>query len=150
MPRVKLGSILHKQRISAASLVPLLTDVRNASELSTIVNGHVMPTVTDLAKLCDILGTNPSDIYPTVADLDYTALMLVTPHRPKFELKDNRDRTGRIWMDAGNEEAKERILEQAKRHGYDGWQKMLDLLITVLNLMDTGLLKLEDGEHDGL
>ena len=148
MPRVKLGSILHKQRISAASLAPMLTDCRNASELSTIVNGHVMPTVADLNNLCLVLNVKPTDIYPTAADLDYASLMPDKPKRPDIAQDGTRDRTGRIWMDAGNEEAKERILAQAKRHGYDGWQKMLDLLITVLNLMDAGLLKLPDAQQD--
>ena len=122
MPRVKLGSILHKQRISAASLVPLLTDCRNASELSTIVNGHVMPTVHDLQRLCDILGQNPSDFYPNPADLDYAALMPDNQKRPVISQDGARDRTAEFSAEFADRDSKERFKQIINDLGFKTWQ----------------------------
>ena len=147
MPLNRIKAVLADKGVTAAQLVPYLPDCQSEACMSYITQGRANMTKDDLQAMCEQLRVKPSDVY-IMKDLDYSPL--VTPRRPKIAQEDNRDRSGRIWMDAGNEEAKERILAQAKRNGYDGWQKMLDLLVTVLNLMDTGLLKLEDGEHDGL
>ena len=147
MPLNRIKAVLADKGVTAAQLVPYLQDCQSEACMSYITQGRANMTKDDLQAMCEQLRVKPSDVY-SMNDLDYSPL--VTPRRPKIAQDDNRDRSGRIWMDAGNEEAKERILEQAKRHGYDGWQKMLDLLVTVLNLMDAGLLKLEDGEHGGL
>ena len=143
----RIRVLLAENHETAKSIVPMLPDVDRVS-MSYIVQGRVLPTKDTLNAMTAALNCETKDLYD-LADIDLANSLSLVPEveglslsKPTFPAikSDARDRSGRIWMDAGSEGAKDRVLEQAKRHGYDGWQQLLVLLETVLNLMDSGVV----------
>lgn len=117
--------------------------------MSYIVQGRVLPTKDTLKAMTEKLGCETKDLYD-LNDIDLTHTLDLVPevdddtiynHRsPVITATSDRDRSGRIWMDTGSAEAKDRLLEQAQRHGYERWQQLLVLLETILNMLDAGML----------
>jgi len=143
----RIHVLLAENETTAKSLCKLLPDVDRVS-MSYIQQGRVLPTKQTLNAMTAALNCEKKDLYD-LNDIDLANSLSLVPEveglslsKPTFPAikSDARDRSGRIWMDAGSEGAKDRVLEQAKRHGYDGWQQLLVLLETVLNLMDSGVV----------
>ena len=143
----RIRVLLSENNTNAKLLTQRLYDADEVA-MSYIVNDRALPTKRDLNAMTAALNCEVKDLYD-LNDIDLANSLSLVPEveglslsKPTFPAikSDARDRSGRIWMDAGSEGAKDRVLEQAKRHGYDGWQQLLVLLETVLNLMDSGVV----------
>lgn len=139
---------LAMRNTTAAELSRLLPDANTEAIMSYITQGRVIPTKTDLQKACDILDCSPSDLYNMV-DLDYSSIKK-TPAKAFPKLDRNRDRSGRIWIDSGNEDAKNSLYTMICDLGMDGWQGWYRAMLGITEYMHADMMKMKEREHEGL
>jgi DNA-binding Xre family transcriptional regulator len=93
-----------------------LHDARAVSALSYIEQGHVMPTRTDMAALCETLGCTPTDLYDP-EELDLSLVDAAKEDKPSPGQPHKRDRGAalRVWL---RPEEKRTLEEAVKGLGY--------------------------------
>lgn len=144
----RIKAVLADRNTSAAQVARVLPDANTEVPMSFISQGKVLPTRDDLEAMCAELHCTPVELYPDLQSIDLAGVLREKKAFPKLDR--NRDRSGRIWIDSGNEESKNNLYQMICDLGMDGWQGWYKAMLGVTEYMHADMMKMKEREHEGL